>query len=384
MPRLPAGFTKVERRNQDGSKRTYIATRFYKFDTTGRRKRVTIYGMTLEAAKQRRQKEEKRRIAAFDANKQTLSEYLARWLERFNVSKAWAPRTLELYTLLVKKHIGPYLGMLAIGKICKEHVSGFLDTIKSSRTRQQVYLILHAALSAAVEDDLIPSNPVGKMPRHVYKQFRSLNKDEAQRLLKTAKGGNYFVLFYLALTTGMRQGELFGLRWEHVDFEHRFLSICGTLTRDKGLTLLRPPKGKRPRRVDLSEHDIELLRAYRKHQLASRASEWLFTDTEGNPLQRHNFAHRVWRPLLKDAKVGPLRFHDLRHTSATLSLAEGIPVKIVQERLGHASAKMTLDVYAKVVPSLQQEAAAQMSGIFGDWHTSWYTSVDPNEQNVVK
>ncbi|MBC5826241.1 MAG: site-specific integrase [Candidatus Eremiobacteraeota bacterium] len=141
-------------------------------------------------------------------------------------------------------------------------------------------------------------------------------------------------LFYVALATGMRQGELFGLRWEHIDFDKRFLSVCGTLVRERGQRALRPPKGKRSRRIDLAEHDVELLRSHRKGQLAKCASEWVFTNTQGKPLRKHNFLHRTWQPLTKAAGLQPLRFHDLRHTAATLSLAEGVPLKVVQERLG--------------------------------------------------
>ncbi|HXW76961.1 MAG TPA: tyrosine-type recombinase/integrase, partial [Candidatus Eremiobacteraceae bacterium] len=113
---------------------------------------------------------------------------------------------------------------------------------------------------------------------------------------------------------------------------------------------------------------------HREQQAAESVSPWVFTNTEGNPLHRNNFRNRDWAALLDTAKLGPLRFYDLRHTSSTLGLAAGVPVKVIQERLGHASAKMTLDVYAKVVPSLQAKAADQMTDIFRDWCTSWCTS----------
>jgi integrase len=148
--------------------------------------------------------------------------------------------------------------------------------------------------------------------------------------------------------------------------------------------VLRPPKGRRSRRIDLSEHDIQLLQAHHERHLTRYTSDWVFTDTEGKALQRHNFRHRAWRQIVRDAGLEPLRFHDLRHTAATLSLAEGVPLKVVQERLGHASAKMTLDVYAKSVPSLQQKAAEQMTDIFGDWHTSCHTPAGDDGKNVVK
>jgi len=123
-----------------------------------------------------------------------------------------------------------------------------------------------------------------------------------------------------------------------------------SLTRQKGVTELRPPKGKRNRRVELSDSDLRILRLHHELQLKQIATEWVFANTEGKPLHRRNFLHSTWRRIVDLADLNPLRFHDLRHTSATLGLADGMPVKVVQERLGHASAKMTLDVHAKVVP----------------------------------
>ena len=172
--------------------------------------------------------------------------------------------------------------------------------------------------------------------------------------------------------------------WENIDFENRFLSVTNTLTRQDSAVVLRPPKGKRSRRIELADQDLVLLRNHRLRQENSCGSDWVFSDTEGNPLRRHNFLHRAWRKIVTDAEVAPLRFHDLRHTAATLCLAAGVPVKVVQERLGHASAKMTLDVYAKAVPSLQRTIAEKMSGILGDWDTFGDTSAGCEKKNVVK
>jgi integrase len=219
MPRLPAGYTKERRKNKDGTTRTYIGTRFYKYDATGKRKRVVVYGRTLEEAKVKREKEETHPIASFAAYKMPLSTYLTLWLERSNREKAWSPRTKELYSLLLKNHIEPYLGMISLGKLSKEHISMFFDVHKvGSRTRQQVQLLLRAGLGAAVENDIIRINPVGKMPAHRYRQFRSLTKEEAWKLLECARKSDHLCLIYLAFSTGMRQGELFGLRWGQIDF----------------------------------------------------------------------------------------------------------------------------------------------------------------------
>lgn len=385
MARLPAGYTKVILKNKSGKNRVYVRTRFYKFDGAGKRKRIAVYGANLEDAQAKRRKLEGQRIASFDAYKRRFSDYLTEWLTQSSSQRAWSPRTVDLYKHLIDKHIEPQLGSVALGKITKELVSSYFAQLKvGSRTRQQVYHILRASLANAVESDVLALNPVGRAPRHSYKQFRSLTQEEARRLLDAAKTSKHFMLVYLALATGMRQGELFALRWESVDFENRFLSVTNTLTRRKGEVALRPPKGRRMRRVELTDQDIELLHRHRENQNGKGFEEWVFTDTEGNPLHRHNFRHRDWHEIVKAAGLLPLRFHDLRHTAATLSLAAGVPVKVVQERLGHASAKMTLDVYAKAVPSIQRGAADQMTGILGDWVTFWVKSGGAANKNTVK
>ncbi len=385
MARLPAGYTKVTFRNKDGTNRVYVRTRFYKCDGTGKRKRIAIYGTSLEAAQAKRQKLEGRRIASFDADKRRFCDYLTEWLTRSSSEKAWSTRTIDLYKHLIDKHIQPYFSAAPLGRITKEVVLSYFAQLRvGSRTRQQVYLLLRASLANAVEDDVISVNPVGRPPKHSYRQFRSLTREEARRLLEVAQTSKHFTLLYLALVTGMRQGELFGLRWENIDFGNRFVSVTNTLIRRKSEVALHPPKGKRMRRIELSDQDIEVLRRHRESQKSKGFEDWVFTDTEGNPLQRHNFRHRDWHEIVEAAGLLPLRFHDLRHTAATLGLAAGAHIKAVQERLGHASAKMTLDVYAKAVPSIQREVADQMTGIVGDWVTFGVKSQGSVEKGPVK
>jgi integrase len=371
---LPRGYDKISRPNKDGTTRMRIRARVYKCATDGQRKRVSVYGDSVIAVKAKVAKLEGRKIASFTAEKETLTAYLTRWLEI--VKESSAPRTHQLYDSLFKKHIRSQIGALRIGKIRPTDVAKlFSEQLKSvgSRTKQLVYRVLHFAFDTAVLDGVLSSNPCLKQfkPKHRSAEFRSLSRDEARHLLNVAKTGDNYVLFYLALTTGMRQGELFGLRWDSVNLNIGFLSVSGTLTKDSdGKLTLRPPKGNRNRRIDLSPLTVGILREHRSRQ--KRLTPWVFADTNGNPMRKDNFGHRVFRPLLEAAKLGKLRFHDLRHTAATLMLEGGENVKVVQERLGHASGKMTLDVYAKVVPGLQRETAVRMDSILSvDGDTRW-------------
>lgn len=363
--KLPTGYSWDIRKNKDGTLRKRIRARLQKIDSYGKRRRVPVYGETLDEVRRKVRELENRQIASFDSVRETLGAFLERWLKRVAVENA--PRTHESYSWIVKKYITSNIGSIPLAKLKPRDISDFLNVAlanKGSRTRQLIYQVLHHALNEAVSDELIQTNPCRTKfkPKHKSAEFRSLTQEEAQRLLKTAKEGDYYLLVYLALASGMRQGELFALRWETVDLRNHFLSVCATLARDaQGRVLLRLPKGKRQRRVDLTPYAVKLLQEHRRKQYP--LTPWVFSDSNGNPMRKDNFAFRIFKPMVKKAKVGHLRFHDLRHSSATLSLAAGENIKVVQERLGHASAKMTLDVYAKAVPTLQREAAVRMDSI---------------------
>lgn len=367
MPRVSSEIKKVTRHNKNGE-RVYYRKRIYKTDASDVRKRMDVYGKTAAEVKAKALQLEAREIASFEAEKQNVSEYLERWLKRVETRNA--PRTLERYKSVVDKYIKPGIGGLRLAKVRRGDIQQLLETRLGKvgpRTRQQAYTILHRALEEAVEDELIRANACLRKdkPKYTDPQIKSLTEEETHALLKTASNEpNLYVLVYLALLTGMRQGEILGLKWEHVDQKNGFVSVCGTLSKDEDDNLVvRETKGKRNRRVDISPALVSMLDAHHKRQ--SPLSLWVFPNSDGGPMRKDNFMHRQFRPLVKRAGLEGVRFHDLRHTSATLGLAAGDNVKVIQERLGHASAKTTLDVYAKAVPSLQKESAARMDSILG-------------------
>jgi integrase len=172
----------------------------------------------------------------------------------------------------------------------------------------------------------------------------------------------------LAVTTGLRQGELLGLKWEDVNFDAQTISVQRTLSAAKNGSRFNEPKRNKSRRsVTLAARALEALRAHRERQLEEReklAGLWqdhglVFASTIGTLLSRHNVFNRSFKPLLKRAGLPhTVRFHDLRHTCATLLCSKNVHPKVVQEMLGHANISQTMDIYSHVLPNMQDEAAA--------------------------
>lgn len=290
----------------------------------------------------------------------TVSNYLKNWL--VHVEKTRRHTTYALYESLIRNYAIPHIGRYRLTQLKRKHIRSLLDSLvgrAGARTRQLVHRVLRQAFADAIEDELITVNPCFRKdkPRYESADHQPLSLDEARRMLSAARRSDYYVLFFLALVTGMRQGEIFALRWDAVDFDTSSLFVRASLGRDRdGMPVLTPPKASRRRRIDMGNALRELLR---EHRLKSD-SVWVFSDRHGEPLKKDRFVRGIFHALLRRAGVRQIRFHDLRHTSATLALASGVNVKVVSERLGHSSAQMTLDVYTRSLPTLQRDAAALM------------------------
>ena len=204
--------------------------------------------------------------------------------------------------------------------------------------------------------------------------MHALNADQAVQLLNAVRGDELESLYVLAITTGMRQGELLGLRWSDIDWNASRLHLRHTLSRMKGEWWLGQPKTDKSRRaIDLTEPSLAMLRAHRLrhaerllaigHRL--RDEDFMFTDATGEPLHGRHVTCRSFYPILQAAGLPKVRFHDLRHTAATLMLASGVPVKVVSEMLGHSTTAMTQDTYAHVLPTMQAEAARKLDSLLG-------------------
>lgn len=244
-----------------------------------------------------------------------------------------------------------------------------LDSGLSASTVRKFHNILHAALRHAVRMQLLAANPtdVVTAPKPRRTEMTVLDEQASATMLRAAQGSELYLPLLLAVGTGMRRGELLGLRWSDVDLEAGTLTVAQTLQEAYGEVLFKEPKTtKSRRRITLPELVVEALRAHRVEQAArTLAREPGYVESDlvlpapgGGPWWPSNF-DRMWRRFKKRQGL-EIRFHDLRHTHATQLLKAGIHPKVVSERLGHASIGITLDTYSHVLPGMQEEAAAKI------------------------
>jgi integrase len=348
----------------------------YTVETPTGKKRKTVYGKTREEAHEKliEALSNRNRGLVFDANNMKVSEYLERWLAD-SVRDTVRPTNFERYEQMVRLHICPVLGNLKLKDLTSTHMRGLyrekLDAGLSPRTVQYVHVTLHKVLKKAVMDGLIPRNATEavKPPQVRREEMRPLAPEQVKVLLQASRDDRLEALYVLAVTTGLRQGELLGLKWEDVDLEAGTLQVRRTLATAKGGPQLTAPKTKGSRRtVRLTQSAVNAFRSHLKRQLEEidragslcRENGLIFATETGDPMDRRYITTHRFKPLLKRAGLPQIRFHDLRHTCATLLLGRNVNPKIVSEMLGHASIAITLDTYSHVLPNMQCEAAKAM------------------------
>jgi integrase len=272
-------------------------------------------------------------------------------------------------------HIKPTLGRIKLKGLTPAHIRGLyrekLDAGLSPRTVQYIHTTLHKALKDAVGDGLIPRNVTEavRAPRPAKKEVRPLSPDQSRTFLEAARGDRYEALYVLAVTAGLREGELLGLKWEDIDLDVGSLAVRRTLSEARSGRFFEAPKNGKGRSIKLTRQAVEALRTHRKRQNEERLrfgtlwqdSGLVFPAQTGTPMNAKNLTARSFKPLLERAGLSrTVRLHDLRHTCATLLLGKGVHPKIVQELLGHATIAITLDTYSHVLPNMQGEAVSAM------------------------
>jgi integrase len=339
-------------------------------------KRRTIYGGTRKEAADKLVKVLSDRVEGiiYDDENMMVGEYLDVWLMS-SVRGSVRQSTYDRDASLVNNHLRPALGGIKLKNLSAAHVQGFyhdrLDHGLTPSTVHKMHAILHKALSQALKWHMVPRNATEavKPPRPAPKEMRPLTVDEARRLLDAAQGDRLEALYVLAVTTGMRQGELLALRWQDVDMKNGAVSVRRTITRNGGSIEMGEPKTKKSRRsIRLTPRAIEALEAHLEHQLREMGilgdryedQGLIFTTSTGRPINPSNLRQKNFARLLKDARLPHIRFHDLRHTCATLLLAQGTHPKYVQELLGHATIAITLDTYSHVMPGMGDQTARAM------------------------
>jgi integrase len=316
---------------------------------------------------------------------ETVEAFLQDWL-CYRVQPRVRERTYQNYCETVTKHLLPTLGQIKLQQLTATHIQKLYDTKRqqqlSPRTIHHIHLILRRALDDAIrlhhlwqnvcQDVVLPRQPKGHLVS------KTLTFEQTKQLLAAAKGDELEALYVLALTTGMRQGELLALTWDDLDFATGKLHIRRSLSRSpqKGLVASELKTVSSRRCIQLTMLALDTLQHHAQIQQQQgtgsqrKKEQWIFCNTQGKPLQAANLIRSSFRPLLEKAGLPPMRFHDVRHTTATLLLSMGTHPKIVQELLGHSQITVTLEIYSHVLPSLQEETMQK----FHTWLTASDTS----------
>ena len=339
--------------------------------------RRTVYAKTRVDAAQRLTQLLRLRDDGFPYpdSRRTLSVFLLDWLEA--IQPTLRPTTWKRYDEFVRLHINPALGSVPLGRLSALQLQHFYaDRLRSGlapMTVRHFHAMLHRALRQALQWDMVARNVAGLAtpPRAGHKEMRHLEPEQVRRLLAAARDHRLGALLAVAVTTGLRQGELLALRWRCVDLERECLSVVGTLQRGPGGLDIAAPKTRRSQRqVALTDAAVAALRRHRIRQAEDRllvGPEWsdmdlVFANHFGRYLDAGDV--RKWfAEVLGEAGLPRVRFHDLRHSAATLLLGRGTHPKIVSEMLGHTTIAITLDLYSHVTPTMHREAARTMDEI---------------------
>ena len=291
------------------------------------------------------------------------------WLDRHLAAKSDQVRsgTHAQAEIRARVHIKPFIGYMLLRDLTPSALQHFYSTLatrgRSATVRNGVHGLMFNALKAAVRQGLIQRNVAELVdpPRVTRAAVQPLTRQQARALVMAASetSPRLHAIVLLAITTGMRQGELFALQRDDLDLVGATINVRGTLYEDG---TVGPPKTARSRRrIDLSPNAVTILTEYLRDSATD--SPFLFTAESGTPIRKSNFRKREWYPLCQRAGLPRLKFHNLRHTSATLSFSRSTHPKIVQERLGHANIGITLDTYSAFIPGMGRAEAGEIDSI---------------------
>jgi integrase len=326
-------------------------------------------------------------------SQETVGQYLTRWLD-VAAKPRLRPQTHAAYTRIVANDIVPHVGRrrlvklspMEVHKLYADLLAGRRGTNAGNRQGQPPLAplralgapVLRSALKQAVTWHLIRHNVADAvdLPKQQRQEMRALSKDEAAAFLKAARSDRWYPLWALLLGSGLRLGEALGLKWD--DVEDGTLQVRRSLTwkvksKDQPWTLQAPKTSQSRRSVALPAFVVEALRVHRVAQAKERLllgeeyvdHGFVFATYTGTPIRPSNVLRRSFKPILTAAELPDIRIHDLRHTCATLLLAAREHPKVVQERLGHASITLTLDLYSHAVAGMQEEAATKLEAMLG-------------------
>lgn len=320
------------------------------------------------------------------SEKQTTDQFLKHWLEHV-IKDRIRPKTLRTYSDLVKNHIAPALGTVPLGKLSPSKVREFLNAKLASglspRTVKHLLVTLRGALAVALKDGQIPRNVAALVdpPRAVRPEVQWFTPQQARAFLDAVSGQRHEAAFTTAVAIGLRQGEILGLQWSDINLETGVLTVRAALQRiDKKLIRVEPKSAAGRRSIQLPAVCLSGLIRHKAKQDGVRiwaGTRWketgyVFTTRIGTPLDPRDLLreyYSITKPKAEPGEPKPvlkfpaIRFHDLRHSAATLLLAQGVSARYITEMLGHSQVSFTLQTYAHVLPEVQKTIATKMDEI---------------------
>ena len=348
---------------------------------TGKQIQKSVYGKT--------QKEVRQKLTAITAEidsgvyqepcKMTVNEWLDIWLKDYQIGVK--DSTAYLYERQAKLYLRPALGNIPLETLKAHMVQRLYNSLSqehdgqpalSAKTIKNIHGVLHKALKQAVLIGYLRTNPTEAciLPRIIRKEMHPLEEDQVAVFLREVQEDPHEYLYKIALFTGLREGEVLGLGWEHIDFQAGILTVKRQLRREQkkgGGYYFSPPKNNKSRCLTLAPSVIQLFRLQKLEQNSMRmeaGDAWeehclIFTNQTGGYLS-YRTVYDCFKRIVRNIGAPATRFHDLRHTFAVASIKSGDDIKTVQENLGHATAAFTLDVYGHVTKQMKQDSAARM------------------------
>lgn len=337
-----------------------------------------VYAKTQKELKQKlkKQLEDFKNVNLTEDSNMLLSDWLDIWLEKY-MKNTLRANTYRSYNLYVKSYINPYIGERKISSITAKDVQDLYRFLKtegsikhkdkglSDSTIKRIHNVLHKALKMAVENNMLPHNPSDgiRLKKPVSSEMKVLNDEEIQIFIKEVKKDEYWRDFFcIELATGLRLGEICGLKWEDYDESDGKLWVIRTVYYESGKLSVGEPKTEQGKRqIILPKAAQEIL------QSRNKISEWIFPyyDKTEEPMHPSS-AYRRLKQILKSADLPDIRFHDLRHTFATHALANGVDVKTLSEILGHSKTSFTLDTYTHITDDMKKRASQLVENIMTD------------------
>ena len=346
---------------------------------TGKMVSRNVLGKTQAQVKEKLRTaiENSKRLDYTQTGKYTVGQWMDEWFEAYAKVKV-RPSSHQTYKGYIENHIKTNIGDIPIEKLTSLQLQKFyrllltegrvprIESEKqpkglSAKTVRNINQVISSAMDMAVRHKLILSNPTEgcELPKVEHREMKTLPAEQLGAFLREAKESGVYELYYLDLATGLRRGELLGLKWEDIDLQNGIIHVRRQVARVDGEVKELPLKTKNSyRNISISQDAVAMLTEMEAH----RSSDYVFPSSTGgliSPDSVNNMLHRV----LKRAGLPSIRFHDLRHTFATLALQNGVDIKTVSGMLGHADPGFTLDTYAHVTTSAQKEAARTMGNV---------------------